>query len=263
MPPMFAWSFRARLLKTGEGRLTTATAALLLVIALVAWIGLAGPLSSATPGMSGGLLFLTGWVVMTVAMMIPASLPVLLLHRLQAARRGAGPGPTLAFLAGYLGVWSASGVAALALETAAGRLLATMAPLAAAAVLAAAGVYQLTPLKAACLRACRHPLTALFELQADAGLPGDLAGGIRHGAWCLACCWSLMAVMLLVGAMNVAWMAVLTVVFLLEKNHARGPAVARAAGLTLILLGLAGLVHPELLTWLSGGMPPTATGGAM
>lgn len=245
--------------------MAAASAALLLALALGAWVAMAGPLAAGMPAASSGLLFLMVWLVMTVAMMVPATLPVLLLHRLQAARRGAGPLPTLAFLSGYLGVWSAAGFAALGLETAAGRMItsAGAAPLAGAALLVSAGLYQLTPLKAACLRACRHPLTVLFELGAGASLRREVIGGVRHGAWCLACCWMLMTVLLLLGSMNLAWMAILTALFLIEKSHARGPAVARAAGLTLILLGLAGLVHPELLTWLSGGMPSPAMGGPM
>ena len=90
-----------------------------------------------------------------------------------------------------------------------------------------------------------------------------MLGGLRHGAWCLACCWPLMAVLLLVSFMNLAWMAAVTVLFMLEKNHLRGPVIARAAGVLLVLLGIAGLVHPELLRWLSGGMPPTVMGGGI
>lgn len=251
---------------SAERRLAVTTGGLLVLLAGVAWIELAVP---AGPGMSmpaGGLLFLATWVVMTVAMMVPATLPVLLLHRLHAARLGAGPLPTLVFLGGYLLVWSAAGIAAMAAQASATGLAAAVGMgLASAAwlVLVLAGLYQLTPLKAACQRACRNPLTVLFESNGAGGLRREMLGGLRHGAWCLACCWPLMAVLLLVSFMNLAWMAAVTVLFMLEKNHLRGPVVARAAGVLLVLLGIAGLVHPELLRWLSGGMPPTVMGGGI
>ncbi|HEY8641642.1 MAG TPA: DUF2182 domain-containing protein [Candidatus Dormibacteraeota bacterium] len=255
---------------SAERRLAVTTGGLLLLLAGVAWIELAVP--PAVPGGPGlspptrGLLFLATWVVMTVAMMVPATLPVLLLHRLHAARLRAGPLPTLVFLGGYLLVWSAAGIAALAAQASTtGLTAATGTSLGSAAwlVLLLAGLYQLTPLKAACLRACRNPLTVLFESPPGSGLRRELLRGLRHGAWCLACCWPLMAVLLLVSFMNLAWMAIVTVLFMLEKNHLRGPVVARAAGVLLVLLGIAGLVHPELLTWLSGGMPPTVMGGGI
>ena len=248
---------------TAERRLAVTTGGLLLLLAGVAWIELAVP---AGPGMSmpaGGLIFLATWLVMMVAMMVPATLPVLLLHRLHTARLGAGPVPTLIFLGGYLLVWSAAGIGALAAQASATELTTvtgTSLESAAWLVLLLAGLYQLTPLKAACLRACRNPLTVLFESQPGSGLRRELLRGLRHGAWCLACCWPLMAVLLLVSFMNLAWMAIVTVLFMLEKNHVRGPLVARAAGVLLVLLGIAGLVHPELLRWLSGGMSPTVMG---
>ncbi len=253
---------------SAERRLSVTTGGLLLLLAGLAWIELAVPQARAGgPALSppsGALLFLATWVVMTVAMMVPATLPLLLLHRTLAAKLGYGPVPTLIFLGGYLLVWSAAGIAALAtqasattLTTVTGTSLASVAWL----VLVLAGLYQLTPLKAACLRACRNPLSVLFESPPGGGPRRELLRGLRHGAWCLACCWPLMAVLLLVSFMNLTWLAIVTVLFLLEKNHLRGAALARAAGVLLVLLGIAGLIHPELLTWLSGGMPPTVMGG--
>jgi predicted metal-binding membrane protein len=252
-------------------RRTSATAGvLLLLLAGCAWLVLAGPLAQGMAGMGMGTrapaLFLVIWSVMTVAMMVPATVPVLLLHRLHGERTGAGSLPTIAFLGGYLLVWSAAGLAALALvlveDFAAGAAHVPTTAMSAAA-LVVAGAYQLTPIKAACLRACRSPLAVLAEHVPGRRLTHELAGGTRHGSWCLACCWSLMAVLLLLGAMNLVWMAVVTVLFLLEKAHPQGAAIARVAGVLLILLGVAGLAHPELLTTVSGGMPPTAMGGGM
>lgn len=250
-----------------ERRLAATTGTLLLVLAALAWIELARPIGgSMSIGASAAPLFLATWAVMTVAMMVPATLPVLLLHRLQASRLGAGPLPTFVFLAGYLLVWSAAGLAALAIQAAVARLaseMGTAVPAVGWLVLVLAGFYQLTPLKAACLKACRNPLTVLFDIGPEASLAQQLVVGIKHAGWCLACCWSLMAVLLLVSFMNLTWMAIVTIIFLLEKNHPRGPAVARGAGVLLVLLGLAGLVHPEFLAWLSGGMPPTVMGGGV
>jgi predicted metal-binding membrane protein len=256
---------------SAERRLAATTGTLLLVLAAAAWIELAGPIGSsmsmgAGAGAGAAPLFLATWIVMTVAMMVPATLPVLLLHRLHASRLGAGPLPTFAFLGGYLLVWFGAGFVALLIQLSVARLAAeigTVFPAVAGVVLVLAGLYQLTPLKAACLKACRNPLTVLFDSGSDTGLPQQLLGGLRHGVWCLGCCWSLMVVLLLVSFMNLTWMAVVTVVFLLEKNHPQGPALARVAGVLLVLLGLAGLVQPELLAWLSGGIPPTAMGGGM
>ncbi|GAC1657127.1 MAG: DUF2182 domain-containing protein [Candidatus Dormibacteraceae bacterium] len=251
-----------------ERRVSITTGGLLLLLAGVAWIELAlTPMGARGPALSppsAAYLFLATWVVMTVAMMVPATLPVLLLHRTLAAKLGAGPLPTLIFLGGYLLVWSAAGIAALAAQASTAHLtMATGTSLASVAwvVLVVAGLYQLTPLKAACLRACRNPLTVLFESPPGGGPRQELIRGLRHGAWCLACCWTLMAVLLLVSFMNLIWMAIVTVLFLLEKNHLRGPVFARAAGVLLVLLGIAGLIHPEFLTWISGGMPPTVMGG--
>jgi predicted metal-binding membrane protein len=249
-----------------ERRLAATSGTLLLVLAAVAWIELARPIGGAMSMGVGAPLFLASWVVMTVAMMVPATLPVLLLHRLYASRLGAGPLPTLAFLGGYLAVWFSAGIAALTIQVSVARLaleMGTVVPAFAGVVLVLAGLYQLTPLKAACLKACRNPLTVLFDNVPHTRLAQQLLGGLRHGLWCLSCCWSLMVVLLLVSFMNLTWMAVVTLVFLLEKNHPQGMAVARVAGVLIVLLGLAGLVLPELLVWLSGGLPPTAMGGAM
>lgn len=257
-------------MSAAERRTSAAAGVLLLLLAGCAWLVLAGPFAQRMVGMGMGTwapaLFLAIWSVMTVAMMVPATVPVLLLHRLHGERTGSGPLPTLAFLGGYLLAWSTAGLAALALVgvvqlAEAGVHIPTTAISAAALVVA--GLYQLTPVKAACLRACRSPLAVLAQHMPGRRLTHELAGGARHGTWCLACCWSLMAVLLLLGTMNLVWMAVVTVLFLLEKAHPRGAAIARVAGVLLILVGLAALSHPELLTTVSGGMPPTAMGGGM
>ena len=85
--------------------------------------------------------------------------------------------------------------------------------------------------------------------------------GVSHGAYCLGCCWALMAVLVVVGVMNLIWMVALALVFLAEKNWRHGAVLTRVAGTLVAGLGLAVLAHPELLTWLSGGSPPSVMGG--
>ena len=114
-----------------------------------------------------------------------------------------------------------------------------------------AGAYQLTPLKNICLRACRTPIDFILSHDFRRGAPGAFAAGVAHGAFCLGCCWALMAILLVFGLMNLAWMAVLSAVFLLEKNWSRGVALSRAIGLGLAILGVGIIVRPELLVMFS------------
>jgi predicted metal-binding membrane protein len=103
-----------------------------------------------------------------------------------------------------------------------------------AAVLSLAGVYQLTPLKDACLRRCQSPLGFLLGHWRD-GVRGALGMGVRHGAFCLGCCWALMALLFVGGVMNLAWVAALAVFVLAEKALARGRWLSRVSGVVLIL----------------------------
>jgi predicted metal-binding membrane protein len=187
------------------------------------------------------------WTVMAVAMMLPTALPlVLLFGRL---RRGRYPalgiaGPTALLVLGYLGAWCAFALAAAALQLGLARagLAGEMGELHGAALggatLAGAGLFQLTPLKRACLSRCRSPLMFLMTRWRD-GRAGPFAMGVDHGLWCLGCCWALMLVMLVAGVMNVLWMAALTALMTVEKVVPRGDRIARAAGVALLASGLA------------------------
>ena len=140
-----------------ERRLAATTGTLLLILAGLAWIELARPIGgSMSMGTTAAPLFLATWTVMTVAMMVPATLPVLLLHRLQASRLGAGPLPTFVFLAGYLLVWSAAGLAALAIQAGVAGLtseMGTAVPAVAWVTPVRPGASPLAPPKATCPRA--------------------------------------------------------------------------------------------------------------
>ena len=210
----------------------------------IAQVGYAMPFDMSTG------LFLSMWMAMMVAMMFPTIAPIVLLHRAVLQRRGEGLLPTGAFVGGYLAIWTIVGIAPL------GALIAFRhvaheshwITRAAGAVLVVAGLYQFTAWKAACLKACRSPLTFLMTHDFGSGLTGAARTGLSHGLYCLGCCWALMAVLFAVGLMNLAWMAGIAVVFLAEKNWRHGVALTFVVGVAITLLGLAVLAHPDLLT---------------
>jgi len=194
-------------------------------------------------------LFLAMWTSMMVAMMFPTIAPIVLLHRMVIRRGGGGLAPTVVFVSGYLVVWVLVGFLPLAALLGFREVsdMTTWVPRLGGAVLAVAGAYQFTRWKSTCLNACRSPLTFLATHDFGRGLVGTLRAGISHGAYCLGCCWALMAVLFVVGLMNLAWMAVIAVVFLAEKNWKYGVALTRVVGTALVLFGIAVVVHPALL----------------
>jgi len=200
-------------------------------------------------------LFLAIWIIMMVAMMFPTAAPMIVtFHKVQAGKRQRGEAfvSTWIFVTAYLLVWGLSGVAAyagaLAAEAVAART--ALSPAAAArvggTVLIAAGVYQLTPLKDLCLSKCRTPITFIMTSWRD-GPAGALRMGLLHGAYCLGCCWLLFVILFPLGIMNIAAMAVITLIIFAEKTLPRGRAVARAAAVALIAYGSAVVGAPQLL----------------
>jgi predicted metal-binding membrane protein len=185
------------------------------------------------------------WAVMMVGMMAGTAAPVLLLFgAMQSARRERGARfAVLTFGVGYLMVWvDFSAFAALAqwaLHEAAllSPAMVASSSLLAGGILIAAGAYQLTPLKGSCLRRCRTPLGFLVANWRD-GAGGALQMGLRHGVYCLGCCWALMCVLFVVGVMNLAWVAALTVFVLVEKIGPAGLVVSRIAGAVMIVAGV-------------------------
>jgi predicted metal-binding membrane protein len=186
------------------------------------------------------------WAVMMVGMMTPAAAPVMLLFAAAQARRGARRARIAVpmFALGYAIVWTGfSACAALAQWTL--HALAMLSPAMAASsprvagtILCAAGVYQLLPLKRACLTRCRSPIAFLMTRWRDGPL-GALEMGSRHGAWCLGCCFALMIVLFAVGVMNLVFVAALALFVLIEKTGPAGVAVGRVGGVLLIAAGLA------------------------
>ena len=221
------------------------TAAGLAIITLAAWAALI----SGTP-MTHPATFLVAWIVMMAAMMLPSSAPMFLLFRVSASDGPRGELRTLAFGAGYLLVWAVVGVVVLVAQ----RVLDAavdpdLRPLGVAATLLAAGAYQFTPLKATCLRACQTPADFLVRHWRSGAL-GALRLGIDHGLYCLGCCWALMAVLIVLGGMQLGWALAISVVITAEKVLPRGPEIARVVAMGAASLGLALLLEPSLLTHL-------------
>jgi len=185
------------------------------------------------------------WAVMMIGMMSATAAPVLLLFSGMHTRQGQSGIPLAVpvFALGYLTVWLGfSAVAALAQWALhQGALLspgmAAQSPRLAGAILIAAGLYQLTPAKRACLRQCQSPLGFLLANWRD-GAWGAFQMGLRHGVYCLGCCWALMCVLFAVGVMNLAWVAALTAFILVEKFGRKGAYVSRAGGITMLAFGI-------------------------
>lgn len=190
-------------------------------------------------------LVLAMWAVMMAAMMLPSAAPMILLYGTIARRRQARGELTTAsgvFASGYVAVWAAFSLAAVMLQFGLEKaaLLSSMMEMTsivlAAAVLIAAGVYQWTPLKQACLRRCRTPLEFLMTEWRE-GSRGAFVMGLRHGGYCVGCCWLLMLLLFVGGVMNLAWIAGLALFILVEKLAPAGHWIGQAAGAGLIMWG--------------------------
>lgn len=190
------------------------------------------------------------WWLMMVAMMVPVVAPVVLLFAaLQGPRR---PGAAMEFLAGYLVIWAVFSLIiavvqmALAAQGAISGMYMNLTSLwAAAALLMVAGLYQLTPLRAACLSHCRGPVETLVEHRKPGRL-GAFRAGLSHGTYCLGCCWALMALLFVGGVMNLWWIVGLTVYVALEKLSPWGGRLSGVTGILLIAAGAA-------LAWRAAG----------
>jgi predicted metal-binding membrane protein len=234
--------------------------------ALLAWQGmgmhqhLGSPMASPTMGMEAPL-FVAMWMAMTVAMMFPIAAPMLLtFHKTQENKRQRGEAfvATWAFLAGYMIVWMLSGVAAyfgaVAFEAFASR--AKFSPETTVrfggAILIAAGLYQLTPVKDMCLSKCRTPLSFIMTSWRD-GLTGAAQMGALHDVYCLGCCWLLCAVMFPLGMMNLAALATVTVVVFAEKTLPQVRPLARATAVILSVSGILMIAAPGAIPTIVAG----------
>jgi predicted metal-binding membrane protein len=213
---------------------------------------MSGPMSAmATPAgwnlEYAGIMVIMWWVMM-IAMMLPSAAPMVLLFAAANRRQGSAVGdpllPTGIFTWGYVAVWGGFSVIATALQWAfesAGILSPMMmnstSMLLAGVILVFAGLYQLTPVKQTCLRHCRSPLQFLMG-HWRGGRWGAFRMGVEHGAFCLGCCWALMALLFFGGIMNLYWIAGLAVIVLLEKTIPAGERLGKIIGGLLGLWGV-------------------------
>ena len=192
------------------------------------------------------------WWAMMIAMMVPGAAPLVLLYG--TVRRKTSPGPgspyasSLFVIAGYLLAWLAFSIAAASLQwllvradLVSAMFLSSSSAALSATILVAAGLYQLSPLKRVCLVHCRGPVQFL-TLHWRPGRIGAFAMGFRHGLWCVGCCWLLMLLLFVGGVMNVAWIAALTLLVLVEKIAPGGGAAGKVAGGLLLAWGVATLL---------------------
>jgi predicted metal-binding membrane protein len=252
-------------------------AALAIVIAtawgLVLWFAFSMPMESSGPSMDmpgmdmpgmlapgimpwsmGDAVFMfIMWSVMMVGMMTPSAAPMILIyagvgrHALQQGKPFASTGW---FAGGYLAAWVGFALVATSAQWALERLalltpmMRSASPLFGGALLMAAGLYQWTALKERCLSHCQAPLVFIGK---HGGFRGDYRGalqlGLRHGAYCIGCCWALMALLFVGGVMNILWIALLSIFVLIEKIVPAGRMISRSAGAALFILGLAMVLH--------------------
>jgi predicted metal-binding membrane protein len=228
--------------------------AALFVVAAVGWVWTAHEMQGMDGGSwtsLGGLAWFLGvWVVMMAAMMFPSVAPTVALYT-RVTRERSPLSPWL-FAGGYLLTWSAAGLVAYAVGSvasaalddslawdSAGREIAGVTLLVAAA-------YELTPLKDVCLGKCRSPLGALLGSWRE-GSSGAIRMGVRNGAWCVGCCWALMASLFALGVMSVSWMAFVAGLIAVEKTLPWRRVVNYGTATILLVLGILVLVAPDAL----------------
>jgi predicted metal-binding membrane protein len=232
-----------------------AVAALLVVIALSwAWLLVGAGLGMEQMDMGGGQMMLMApawtpsytalifvmWAVMMAAMMLPAATPTILLVDALARQQANGSQATGLFTAGYLVVWCGFSVLATGLQwglvraALLGEVMASASPMLVGVLLIAAGIYQWTPLKEACLAHCRAP----FDFLTRHWGRGPFRAGLHHGLFCLGCCWMLMVLLFAFGLMNLLWIAALALLVLIEKVLPIGGRMSHVTGVALIAWGV-------------------------
>ena len=199
--------------------------------------------------------FISVWVVMMAAMMFPSVAPTVALYARMSRRRWA----PLAFVAGYLATWSGAGIVAFLVAMVAARAAPDLqwngaGRVLTGATLLMAAVYELTPLKNVCLSKCRSPLGLLLGSWRD-GWWGALRMGMTNGAWCVGCCWALMASLFALGVMSPVWMAVVAGLIALEKTLPWRRTATYGTAVVLLTLGALVLAAPQALPGLTVPAP--------
>jgi len=245
--------------------------ALLLALSGASWWWVADQMQGMDDGPWAGLgtlgWFIAVWVVMMAAMMFPSVAPTVALYSRMTKRLS--PLSPLLFTAGYLAVWGCVGVVAFAIAEVGGAVSGdTLAwdgagRWVAAATLILAAVYELTPLKDVCLGKCRSPLGFLLGSW-RAGWLGALQMGAKNGAWCVGCCWALMASLFALGIMSLVWMAFVAALIAAEKTLPWRRVATYGTAAILLVLGVLLLVAPDAIPALTtpdgNPMPPMAMG---
>lgn len=250
--------------KTPQGLLTLAArqpklATGILAISVICWLFLAWiavdmsqPFAQLTMpdssqwGAASVLAIWTMWALMMAAMMLPSALPMILTF-VDLGVRSAQPARGRSFVAAYLFVWFAFSAGATAAQWAlqamgwVNPMVVSSSALLTALLLLIAGAYQFSRLKQVCLSRCRSPMGFLLG-EWRAGVYGAFVMGVRHGLFCVGCCWALMALLFVGGVMNLAWVAALSIAVAIEKLAQRGERLASALGLGLIAAGLVKLL---------------------
>lgn len=202
------------------------------------------------------VLFLLAWLVMIAAMMLPTSLPLMRIFAHASANQPRSGIMLATFIAGYVAVWCAFGALAFGADVVLHRVVDRVAWLGAhpwfisGTILALAGAFQFTPLKDACLRACRLPANFLLRHYAR-GAKAAFSIGYRHGLFCVGCCWALMLVSFAAGFANLWWMAALTALMVFEKIAYSGRSAVPVAGAALLAWSALIFAHPA---WLPGAL---------
>ena len=203
----------------------------------------------------GAPLFIALWVAMMVAIMYPTAAPMIMAFaRIHNDRRDRGRAfvPTWVFAGSYIALWSATGILAYGMAVGGDYLahqsawLSDNAPRLGGGLLIVAGLYQLTPLKDICLSRCRTPMSFLMNSWRE-GLSGAVRMGLEHGAYCLGCCWLLFLIIFPLGMMNIAVLALITILIFAEKVLPLGRHVAYAAGAALVAYGAVVVFVPAAL----------------
>jgi predicted metal-binding membrane protein len=235
------------------GRLRAALIGTLFALAIVAWVVTDDRMGGmdAGPGTDPGTVgfYVSAWVVMMAAMMFPSIVPMVLAYaRIQKVRRERGQGipafTTTVFVAGYLLSWTLFGLAAYGLVELVRSLDIDFlswdrgGPYVAGGVIVAAAVYQLTPAKDACLTKCRSPIDFVMGYWHE-GYGGALRMGVTHGAWCVGCCWALMAALFALGVMSIGWMVFVAGLIAVEKLAPWKEVANRGIAVGLAVLGIA------------------------
>ena len=231
-----------------------ALVALLFALAAIGWWSTAGRMQGMDNGPWTALgtvgWFLGVWVVMMAAMMFPSLAPTVALYSRMTRQRS--PSLPVLFIAGYLVTWAAAGGLAFAIARAGGRIAGDVLAWeragrwVAGATLLGAAVYELTPLKDVCLAKCRSPLGFLLGSWRD-GRVGALQMGASNGAWCIGCCWALMASLFALGVMSVAWMAFVAALIATEKTLPWRRVATYGTAAILLALGVLLLALPDTI----------------